>query len=424
MFCRGLDVIVLGFAASVPAAAMANGLSQSQVLEVPGEFATIQSALDAASDGMVIEVRMGVYEEHLDFNGKGVTLIAVDDRDLTVLRGSDFGVPVVNLHGPDSGHRARISGFTIEGGAGHNGGAVFASGLSEINGCASEGNEADLGGAIFAVGSIRVNDSEFVDNTARLGGAIYAGPTGEVRILRSEFSDNASEAGGAIYASATVEGSSSEEIDVIDSVFQSNFASSGGAIMASYRSIDINGSSFSWNDSESDGGAVTVSEGTLVVDSSRMRGNLSANIGGAVAVDQGSMFISHETAFLSNFAVDGSAVVIGETANAFIGSTVFCANGSDEIVGEWGRFEANDWGCDGANLCLADVSGDGRVNADDLFAILSAFGTAMHGSISPVTTGSGPTTWRSYSPSTGPTAASVSSGSDRSPARADREFRR
>src|SRR5260370_34055038 len=57
-------------------------------LHVPGDFATIQAALDAAQPGDTILVDPGTYRENLRFNGKNVTLQGTDGPGGTTIQGT------------------------------------------------------------------------------------------------------------------------------------------------------------------------------------------------------------------------------------------------------------------------------------------------------------------------------------------------
>ena len=45
---------------------------------VPGEYPTIQKAIDAAQDGDIVLVQRGTYNESLRFRGKAITVRAAD----------------------------------------------------------------------------------------------------------------------------------------------------------------------------------------------------------------------------------------------------------------------------------------------------------------------------------------------------------
>lgn len=71
--------LVLG--AHVAAATCASGA----VLQVPVEYNTIQSAIDAAAHGDVVQVSPGEYEENISFSGKNIILTSLDPNDPNVV---------------------------------------------------------------------------------------------------------------------------------------------------------------------------------------------------------------------------------------------------------------------------------------------------------------------------------------------------
>ena len=69
-------------------------LSYSSTLLVPDEYSTIQSAIDASSNGDSVLVSAGTYYENINFNGKNIALIG-EDRETTIIDGGQNGSVVV-----------------------------------------------------------------------------------------------------------------------------------------------------------------------------------------------------------------------------------------------------------------------------------------------------------------------------------------
>ena len=99
-----------------------------QVLRVPGEFPTIQAAIDAAQNSDIVLVSEGTYHENINYRGKGIVVKSNYSTTLdwqtvlsTIIDGStcankDTASTVQFLLGENSS--AVLDGFTITGGAG------------------------------------------------------------------------------------------------------------------------------------------------------------------------------------------------------------------------------------------------------------------------------------------------------------------
>ncbi len=89
------------------------------VLNVPGEYPSIQEAIDASSDGDRVVVAPGLYYETINFNGKNIVVTSTDPNDARVV-----GYTILNADGAGSvvtfenneGAEAVLTGFTITGG--------------------------------------------------------------------------------------------------------------------------------------------------------------------------------------------------------------------------------------------------------------------------------------------------------------------
>ena len=82
---------------------------------VPGDAATIQARINAASDGDAVLVAPGTYTERIDFRGKNITLTSSGGAATTIIDGNSDGI-VVTFSGGET-RKAVINGFTIQNGA-------------------------------------------------------------------------------------------------------------------------------------------------------------------------------------------------------------------------------------------------------------------------------------------------------------------
>jgi N-acetylneuraminic acid mutarotase len=98
-------------------------------IHVPADKPTIQQAIDAASNGDVVLVSPGTYNEHLNYKGKAITVQSVAGPEKTIIDGSNAAGSVVTFQ-TSEGPKSVLSGFTIQHGSDSFGGGAKLSGSS------------------------------------------------------------------------------------------------------------------------------------------------------------------------------------------------------------------------------------------------------------------------------------------------------
>ncbi len=230
-------------------------LTGSVVIEVPGDYASIQAAVDAACDGDSVVIAPGTYlESGIDFAGKPLVVRGVDPEDpaivaATIVDGQGGG-PIFLFQSSEDG-ASQLQGLTIQNGAADQGAGIYCGNgatphishcwlrnnhavadgggafcndvRAEFRNCRFEANSAVYGGGAGArAGDPIFIDCEFVGNTASSGGG-YFNSGGEDQLLRCSFvgNDASYEGGGVALGSNT---------NMVACTFVDNGAKQGGGI--------------------------------------------------------------------------------------------------------------------------------------------------------------------------------------------------
>ncbi|MFH2002056.1 MAG: right-handed parallel beta-helix repeat-containing protein [Planctomycetota bacterium] len=141
---------------------------------VPGDYASIMLAIHAAEDYWVILVNRGTYYEHIDFQGKNLTLKSIGGPEHTVLDGKQSDC-VVRIHGGE-GREAILDGFTITNGKKYAGGGILIYGESSPtirNNVITRNYGNEVGGVWCGGGSPLILNNRITRNLAR--GSVIVG---------------------------------------------------------------------------------------------------------------------------------------------------------------------------------------------------------------------------------------------------------
>ena len=139
-------------------------------IEVPGDYSTIQAAIDASNDGEIIEVAPDTYSGpgnwDIDFKGKAITIRTEAGPEYTTIDCSEQGHRGFYFHrgeGPDS----ILRGFTIEGAV------IPGSNIPSDSGSWSSRSTHPIGGGIYCeFSSPTIIDCVIRDCSTELGGGV------------------------------------------------------------------------------------------------------------------------------------------------------------------------------------------------------------------------------------------------------------
>ena len=168
----------------------------AQVLRVPEEYPSIQSAIDASTSGAVVLVSPGRYRECLDLQGRMITVQSTAGADHTSIDGGCGGTTVCMISGESAS--TVLEGFVITGGTGDSGfnghrigGGLRIEGSSPtIRRCIVTGNTADVGAAAYLIDSSATFDACWFDRNVSTHGSEIDCTSSEPRLIRCGFHDD------------------------------------------------------------------------------------------------------------------------------------------------------------------------------------------------------------------------------------------
>lgn len=233
--------------AAIAAAMLAHAApARAADIHVPSQYASIQDAIDASTDGDVIHIAAGTYApiDTIDLRGKQIVVRgAVDAEGLPATTIDGEGTKRVFLCASGETTATALENLVVANGRAARGAGVFVNRTVDgtpsaitIRNCTFSGNEAvpidgdansNCGGAVCvwweSWATTEILNSRFIDNLAsNFGGAL----SGKVNVADCVFTDNAAASaaftrGGAIYGGGG---------NILRCRFERNWAQAGGAI--------------------------------------------------------------------------------------------------------------------------------------------------------------------------------------------------
>jgi len=105
---------IVRFTAMAAVVLSVDAAKAQSTIQVPANFPTIQSAINAASNGDTVLVAPGTYVENINFDGKAITLTSSSGPAATMIDGNHNGTVVTFNHSETAS--SVLSGFTIQNG--------------------------------------------------------------------------------------------------------------------------------------------------------------------------------------------------------------------------------------------------------------------------------------------------------------------
>lgn len=264
---------------------------------VPHDRPTIQTAIESASDGDVIQVAPGAHEGPVDFSGKRILVASTHGPSVTRIT-TESGSLVVARSGET--RESELSGFALSGGNGTRiahatyGGAILLDGASPtLSDCVIRGNRADFGGAIACLNGAAPRLDRCVvaaNHATREGGGLYAEPAAGNARLEIDDCDlvgNAAElGGGATFVNAPGGGSEgrSGAVHLGRTRFRWNRATRGGGAWSSGTSLTMQDVRFEHNDATRSGAGIEITAGAFAIERAHFAGNRGGGNGAAISL--------------------------------------------------------------------------------------------------------------------------------------------
>lgn len=291
-------------------------------------YASIQAAVDAASNGDTIKVAQGTY------TGSGFQVVYIN-KGITLTGGYTltdwyYSYPITQPSVIDAEGVARRRGIYIDGSGME---TITLNGLVVQRGYAYN---ASGGGIYIVTGTLIIRESQLLNNTATgdpftgLGGGIYA-ENGNLVLSRNTFQGNSADqfGGGVNVARGT--------LSFKDNFFRQNRAPNGGGVVVREDVIKvvIDGNTFQEHSNVEvyhGGGVWIVSNGNIIVSNNIFQSNSTRNSGGGARIQSRGHIIVSGNTFRDNRTgwLGGGGLSIANSTFVTLSNNVFQNNSAED----------------------------------------------------------------------------------------------
>ncbi len=343
-------------------------------IDVPADYAQIQDAIYAASQGHEICVDAGTYPEHINFIGMDVRVFAAAGPSQTVIDGMGTGSAVTFQQGESPA--AILEGFMVTNGRAQNGGGIYVHQASPtLTDLVVSANEADhKGGGIYLENSQSaltrlVVEGNYADHIG--GGISLISASPDLTYL--QIVDNSSSHSGAGLAVEWSSAATASHLTLLRNVS----GHEGGGIDMYSSTLDFSNGVIADNWCSHKGGGITIGFNSYAaLTNIAVTGNVADHEGGGVNVYESDALLTNVTIAGNSATNDGGGIMLFTASPTLINVSLTenHAPAGGGIYNYWGPYPSQDpsldhcnvWGNTGYDFdgMASPIGADGNVSLD------------------------------------------------------------
>ncbi len=255
-------------------------------------YRTIQSGIDAARYGNIVQAHNGIYtgtgNVNLDFWGKAITVRSANGATNCIIDCESVNYTRGFIFHRGEGSESVVEGFTIQ-----------------------NANTYDLGGGIYCEDSSPIISNNIImNNSADEGGGIYC------------------EESAAIIANNVISGNSADD--------------EGGGIYCEDSTATITNNAISGNSADDQGGGIYCEDSTVTITSNTISGNSTSDEGGGIFCEDNYTVTITDNVISGNSASEEGGGIYCDNDFTSIASNIISGNSSDEVGGGIYLYSYND----------------------------------------------------------------------------------